>query len=285
MNYSKALIKPGQIKTNFYQPENSKEFLLTLSKLTKSILPLESVIVHKSTMELIANGHYLQLAILEGKEEVEVVLADFPKEHLLHAISTHWVPTKQYSVMFKFIGIFMGYYTKKNGVGAQFREDKKPHALRELVAEILGTNRTYLDWIEAIGNFKPGLLELIDAGEVTLKEAATMVPKTNGKNKNSNSRNTKLSNQSFVPSKNYLTAVNDAGVLTPEEVVTLTENLPQRFAREISNGYIPSELFISKAFAYNGIFQGFSIAYDQFGASVTTSIIYKDALTASLKVA
>src|ERR1041385_8673432 len=96
--YKKAVVKVSDIKTKYYQPENSKEFLFTLGVLLKTILPLEVVVVHKGTMQLIANGHYLQLAIEEGKGEIEVILADFPEDHLLHAIATHWKPTKKYAV-------------------------------------------------------------------------------------------------------------------------------------------------------------------------------------------
>jgi hypothetical protein len=65
-NYEKAVVKVSDIKTNYNQPENSKEFLFTLGVLLKTIFPLVTVVVHKDTMQLIANGEYHQLAIQEG---------------------------------------------------------------------------------------------------------------------------------------------------------------------------------------------------------------------------
>jgi hypothetical protein len=279
-NYEKAVVKVSDIKTNYNQPENSKEFLFTLGVLLKTIFPLVTVVVHKDTMQLIANGDYLQLAIQEGKDEIEVVLADFPEEYLLHAIATHWKPTKKYSVMFKFIDVFMKYYTKKNGIGAKFRDEDNPNSLRELVAEILGTNRTYLDMIEAIGNFKLELLEQVDNGEVSLKEAFAMVPKEkkSGKENKGNKGNKEQK-------KNHIDPVTDLSRLTKDEIEALTTNLPLFQAEQIGNGILPKGLSISKNFTNNDVFQGFSVVYEKDGKSVIIHIVYTDDFRSSLMAA
>lgn len=273
-NYEKAVVKVSDIKTNYNQPENSKEFLFTLGVLLKTIFPLVTVVVHKDTMQLIANGDYLQLAIQEGKDEIEVVLADFPEEYLLHAIATHWKPTKKYAVMFKFINVFMKYYTKKNGIGAKFRDEDNPNSLRELVAEILGTNRTYLDMIEAIGNFKPELLEQVDNGEVSLKEAFAMVPKER--------KSGKENKEKKEQKKNHIDPVTDLSRLTKDELETLTTNLPLFQAEQIGNGILPKGLSISKNFTNNDVFQGFSVVYEKDGKSVVIHIVYTDDFRSSL---
>ncbi len=286
--YKKAVVKVSDIKTDHYKPENSKEFLLTLGVLLKTIFPIETVVVHKGTMQLIANGHYLQLAIQEGKDNIEVVLADFPEEHLLHAIATHWKPTKKYAVMFKFIAVFMKYYTKKNGIGAQFRDDENPHALRELVAEILGTNRTYLDMIEAVGNFRPELLELVDAGgpdAPSLQEAFAMVPKIKPTNKRQSGNSRKEIEDKSEQKRNYTVPVTDINGLSNDELETLTTNLPPFHAEQIGNGILPEGLSISKSFTNNDVFQGFSMAYEKDGKSVIILIAYTDDLRSSLMAA
>jgi hypothetical protein len=267
----------SEIKTDFYTPENSKELLFTLGVLLKTIFPLVTVVVHKGTMQLIANGHYLQLALQEGKEEIEVVLADFPEEYLLHAIATHWKPTKKYALMFKFIAVFMKYYTKKNGIGAQFRDVENPISLRELVAEILGTNRTYLDMIEAIGNFNPELLEQVDNGEVSLKEAFKMLPREK--------KLGEMGKEKKEQKKNYSVPVTDLSGLSKDELVTLTTNLPSFHAEQIGNGILPNELSISKSFTNNDFFQGFSIVYEKDGKSVVINIVYTDDFRSSLMAA
>jgi hypothetical protein len=277
-NYEKAVVKVSDIKTNYNQPENSKEFLFTLGVLLKTIFPLVTVVVHKDTMQLIANGDYLQLAIQEGKDEIEVVLADFPEEYLLHAIATHWKPTKKYAVMFKFINVFMKYYTKKNGIGAKFRDEDNPNSLRELVAEILGTNRTYLDMIEAIGNFKPELLEQVDNGEVSLKEAFAMVPKERKSGKENKGKREEQK-------KNHIDPVTDLSRLTKDELETLTTNLPLFQAEQIGNGILPKGLSISKNFTNNDVFQGFSVVYEKDGKSVIIHIVYTDDFRSSLMAA
>jgi hypothetical protein len=228
-------------------------------------------------MQLIANGDYLQLAIQEGKDEIEVVLADFPEEYLLHAIATHWKPTKKYAVMFKFINVFMKYYTKKNGIGAKFRDEDNPNSLRELVAEILGTNRTYLDMIEAIGNFKPELLEQVDNGEVSLKEAFAMVPKERKSGKENKGKKEQK--------KNHIDPVTDLSRLTKDELETLTTNLPIFQAEQIGNGILPIGLSISKNFTNNDVFQGFSVVYEKDGKSVIIHIVYTDDFKSSLMAA
>ncbi len=276
-NYEKAVRKVSKIKTDYNQPENSKNFLFTLGVLLKTIFPLETVVVHKDTMQLIANGDYLQLAIQEGKDEIEVVLADFPEEYLLHAIATHWKPTKKYAVMFKFINVFMKYYTKKNGIGAKFRDEDNPNSLRELVAEILGTNRTYLDMIEAIGNFKPELLEQVDNGEVSLKEAFAMVPKERKSGKENKGKKEQK--------KNHIDPVTDLSRLTKDELETLTTNLPLFQAEQIGNGILPKGLSISKNFTNNDVFQGFSVVYEKDGKSVIIHIVYTDDFRSSLMAA
>ncbi len=276
-NYEKAVVKVSDIKTNYNQPENSKEFLFTLGVLLKTIFPLVTVVVHKDIMQLIANGDYLQLAIKEGKDEIEVVLADFPEEYLLHAIATHWKPTKKYAVMFKFINVFMKYYTKKNGIGAKFRDEDNPNSLRELVAEILGTNRTYLDMIEAIGNFKPELLEQVDNGEVSLKEAFAMVPKER--------KSGKENKEKKEQKKNHIDPVTDLSRLTKDELETLTTNLPLFQAEQIGNGILPKGLSISKNFTNNDVFQGFSVVYEKDGKSVIIHIVYTDDFKSSLMAA
>jgi hypothetical protein len=276
-NYEKAVVKVSDIKTNYNQPENSKEFLFTLGVLLKTIFPLVTVVVHKDTMQLIANGDYLQLAIQEGKDEIEVVLADFPEEYLLHAIATHWKPTKKYAVMFKFINVFMKYYTKKNGIGAKFRDEDNPNSLRELVAEILGTNRTYLDMIEAIGNFKLELLEQVDNGEVSLKEAFAMVPKER--------KSGKENKEKKEQKKNHIDPVTDLSRLTKDELETLTTNLPLFQAEQIGNGILPKGLSISKNFTNNDVFQGFSVVYEKDGKSVIIHIVYTDDFRSSLMAA
>ncbi len=283
--YNTAVVDVSQIKTKYYQPENSKEFLFTLGVLLKTIFPLEVVVVHKSTMQLIANGHYLQLAIEEGKGEIEVVLADFPEEHLLHAIATHWKPTKKYAVMFKFIDVFMKYYTKKNGIGAQFSKGENPHALRDLVAEILGTNRTYLDMIEAIGKFRPELLESVDAGgsdSPSLQEAFAMVPKKKSTKSQKSGNSESDSTVNEEEKKNYTLPVTEINGLSNEEQITLTTNLPSWQAEEIGNGILPEGLSISKCYTNNDTFQGFSMVYEKDGKSVIIHIAYTDDLRSSL---
>jgi len=276
-NYEKTVRTVSKIKTDYNQPENSKNFLFTLGVLLKTIFPLETVVVHKDTMQLIANGDYLQLAIQEGKDEIDVILADFPEEYLLHAIATHWKPTKKYAVMFKFVGVFMKYYTKKNGIGAKFRDEDNPNSLRELVAEILGTNRTYLDMIEAIGNFKPELLEQIDNGEVSLKEAFAMVPKERKSGKGNKGKKEQK--------KNHIDPVTDLSRLTKDELETLTTNLPLFQAEQIGNGILPKGLSISKNFTNNDVFQGFSVVYEKDGKSVIIHIVYTDDFRSSLMAA
>jgi hypothetical protein len=183
---TKSNVKVAAIKTDYYNPEKSKEFILSLAQFTKTIFPLESAVIHKPTMQLIANGHYLQLAIENGLDEIEVVLADFPKEDLLHAIVTHWVPTKRYAAMLPLIKPLMDYYDLKKGPGAKYRDGMDDVPLRKLVAEYFGTNKTYLDMIEAIGDFNAELLVLVDAGELSLQEAFAMVPKSGGRGRNNN---------------------------------------------------------------------------------------------------
>ena len=281
MNYlENAVIGISEIKTDFYNPEASKELINTLGILTHTIYPLEKVVIHKDTKQLIANGQYHQLAIQEGKEKVEVVLADFPEEYLLHAIATHWKPTKKYAVMFKFIGVFMKYYTKKNGIGAKFRDEENANSLRELVAEILGTNRTYLDMIEAIGNFKLELLEQVDNGEVSLKEAFAMVPKEKKSGKENKGNKGKKEQK-----KNHIDPVTDLSRLTKDELETLTTNLPLFQAEQIGNGILPKGLSISKNFTNNDVFQGFSVVYEKDGKSVIIHIVYTDDFRSSLMAA
>lgn len=279
--YSKAVVSVSKIKTDYYRPENSKEFLFTLGVLLKTIFPLEVVVVHKSTMQLIANGHYHQLAIEEGKDKIEIILADFPEEYLLHAIATHWKPTKKYVVMFKFIAVFMKYYTKRNGIGAEFRTGDKPHDLRELVAEILGTNRTYLDMIEAIGNFRFELLELVDADELSLKEAFAMVPKISNRKRNGEGGN-QGNKRGVIKLKNHLVPITDVTDLTNEELETLTSNLPPFYAEQIGNGILPEGLCISRCLSYNETFQGFAVAYKKDGKSIILYITYTESFRASL---
>lgn len=286
--YKKAVVKVSEIKTDHYKPENSKEFLLTLGVLLKTIFPIETVVVHKGTMQLIANGHYLQLAIQEGKDEIEVVLANFPEKYLLHAIATHWKPTKKYAVMYKFIDVFMKYYAKKDGIGAEFRTGDNPHALRELVAEILGTNRTYLDMIEAIGNFRPELLELVDTGgqdAPSLHEAFAMVPKNKSSNKKRSGNSGDETEEKPEQKKNYTVPVTEINDLTNDELETLTTNLPSFHAKQVGNGVLPEGLSISKSFTNNDVFQGFSMAYEKDGKSIVILIAYTDDLRAQLKAA
>jgi len=272
------------IKTDYYRPENNKEFLCSLSKLATTIFPLEKIVVHKGSNQLIANGDYLQLAILEGKDEIEVVLVDFPDDYLIHAIVTHWKPTKKYSEMFKFIDVFMGYYSKKNGMGAQFRCDENPHSLRDFVATILGTNRTYLDQIEAIGKFNFELLNQVDSDEtdLTLQEAFAMVPKVPKTKKGNGKGGEKGNGGVVIPMKNYTEAVTDLNSLSLEELTTLTNNLPSFLAEQIGNGILPDGLLIAKCFTYNETFQGFHIVYENDGKSVITYIAYTEDMRVSL---
>jgi hypothetical protein len=280
---TKSKVKVGAIKTDYYNLENSKEFISSLGQFTKTIFPLETPILHKSTMQVIANGQYLQLAKDEGKDEIEVVLADFPEEHLLHAVALHWKPSKKYAAMFRVIPAFMKYYSLKNGPGAKYREGMSDLTLRELVAEILGTNKTYLDMIEAIGKFKPELLEMIDDGgpdAPSLQEAFAMVPKNTNKTKKTGGTNGGRNNNQDGK-KNYQVPISRINDLSNDDLEVLTENLPLHYAQEIGNGVIPTELSLTKSFTYNDTFQGFVIVYENNGISVVTHITY----TADLKVA
>jgi len=278
--YKKSFVGVSKIKTDHYQPENSKEFLFTLGVLLKTILPLGSVVVHKGTMQLIANGQYLQLAIEEGKDQIEVVMADFPEAELLHAVATHWKPTKKFAAMYKVIPTFMKYYSLKNGPGAKYREGMSDLTLRELVAEILGTNKTYLDMVEAIGDYKRQLLEHVDAGMVSLHEAFAMVPKTTIKKKKGGSENTAGDDQPEM--KNYTVPVKEITGLSNEELDTLTTNLPSWQAEEIGNGILPEGLSISKCFTYNDTFQGFVLVYEKSEKSIIIHISYTDELKSAL---
>jgi hypothetical protein len=275
--YNKAVVKVSDIKTGFYRPENSEGFLKMLGMLLKTIFPLEAVVVHKETMQLIANGHYLELAISQGKDEIEVVLADFPEEDLIHAVATHWKPTKKFAVMFNFIAIFMKYYSLKKGPGAKYREGLSDLTLRELVAEILGTNKTYLDMIEAIGKFKFELLKSVDAGDVSLQEAFAMVPKKEREKKDGKKDGDGKGNK-----QNYIIPITSTDKLSFEELHTLTNNLPARYAEQIGNSIMPNDLSIAKAYTYNDVFQGFSIVYSDSAKSIVTHISYTDALRESL---
>lgn len=287
-NYNKADIGVNEIQTDYYNPENSQEFLSTLGILVKAIFPLEHVVVHKSTMQLIANGHYLQLAIQEGKRSIQVVFADFPNEYLIHAVATHWKPTTKYAKMYKFIGLFMNYYTKKGGVGAKFRKDDKPQNLRELVAEILGTNRTYLDMIEAIGDFNRRLLELVDEGgpkAPSLKEAFAMVPKRPSANQKTSDGSGNKREPQAEQKKNYTAQVTDLKILSDDELDTIVTNLPNFYAKELIKGILPDGLSVSKNYTNNNVFQGFSMVYEKDGKSIIIYISYTDDLRASLLAA
>jgi hypothetical protein len=79
-----------------------------------------------------------------------------------------------------------------------------------------------------------------------------------------------------------VTVVTTTSDLSSEELETLTYNLPVRYSETIGNGVIPDDLSISKDFAYNDLFQGFSIAYEGAGKSVIINIAYTDSLRSSL---
>lgn len=263
------------IKTTFYQPSHEKEVVQSVSKANKLILPVTHACVHKGSNELIAQGIYLQVALEEGQEKIQVAIVDFPTDYLLQVVATHWEAPKQLAKKAPLITILKDYYSiKKKGVGAIFREDAEDMKLNEFVAAILGTNRTYLAQIEAIYDFQPALLDKVDEGEVSLPDAFAVVPK---KTKKGGEKQPKRG-ESKVIAKNYLKPVEDVGQLTAGEQKRIVDNLPDRLGVNLENLQLDSKLSVFRQYTYNDVFQGFYITYEYEGRAVITQIAEMDSL-------
>ena len=264
-----CVVDLNKIKTTYYQqgitPEVSKE----LSNFTKTIFPLEHIVVHGGTMELIANGHYYDAYKQTGVKTVKVVVANFPKEELIHAVYLHWKPVQSFAKLFPIMLMLLVYYSKRSkGPGSKYRMVRDGETLRAYIAELCGTNRTYFDYILKVGQYKPKLLAGVDAGEFSLLDAVRMVPKKDSAGKKGGKKHA----EGIIP-MNQDIHISSIKSLSPDERRLLCNALPKVLSDKLNAGVLPDGLELEKRLSYNKELLNFHLNYELNNTQVSADVI------------
>jgi len=259
----------NKIKTTYYQQGITPQISKELSNFTKAIFPLEYIVVHAGTMQLIANGHYYDAYKQAGTKTVKVVVADFPREELIHAVYLHWKPVQSYAKLFPIMRMLLTYYSKRSkGPGSKYRTIKQGETLRAYIAELCGTNRTYFDYIIKVGQYKRKLLEMVDAGQFSLLDAVKMVPKKASSGKKGGEKNT----GKVIP-MNHDIHISSIKSLTANERRLLCNALPKVLSDKLNAGVLPDGLELEKRLSHNKELLNFHLHYELNNTLVSADVI------------
>ena len=259
----------NKIKTTYYQQGITPQITKELSNFTKAIFPLEHIVVHSGTMELIANGHYYDAYKQAGTKTVKVVVADFPKEELIHAVYLHWKPVQSYVKLYPILLMLLSYYNKKSkGPGSKYRIVREGETLRAYIAELCGINRTYFDYIIKVGKYKRKLLAMVDAGQISLLDAFRMVPQKASSSKKGSKKNA----EGVIP-MNQDIHISSIKSLTADERRMLCNALPKVLSDKLNAGTLPDGLELEKRLSHNKELLNFHLHYELNNAMVSADII------------